>query len=116
MLSESQDYLWWTRLNLAEPTSPSQVAGKKSIPQICFHVSTLGQYAECVDSLRQPECCVENSDLVSAAIEGNLQKVIAKLPSSVPNISIDILLTSTDTLLTSTVAINHQQPVLLSMG
>ena len=47
----------------------------------CFHANTLEQYAEYVDSLRhsygaqEQECCVENTDLVSAAIEGNLEKV-----------------------------------------
>jgi len=51
----------------------------------CFHVSTLGQYAEYVDSLRQPECCVKNPDLVSAAIEGNLQKVKNMLRFVDPN-------------------------------
>ena len=30
-----------------------------------------------MDSLRQQECRVENPDLVFAAIEGNLQKVMA---------------------------------------
>jgi len=51
----------------------------------CFHVRSLGQYAEYVDSLRQQECCVENPDLVYAAIEGNLQKVKNMLRFVDPN-------------------------------
>ena len=46
----------------------------------CFHANTLEQYAEYVDSLRHscqaPKCCVENSELVSAAMEGDLGKVM----------------------------------------
>ena len=72
-------------MNWEEPTSQSQVIKLFCSLKLthagdsCFQSETLEQYSEYVDSQRQscqaPKCCVENSDLVTAAGDGDLEKV-----------------------------------------
>ena len=74
-------------MNWEEPTSQSQVIKLFCSLRLthagdsCFQSETLEQYSEYVDSQRQscqaPKCCVENSDLVTAAGDGDLEKVRA---------------------------------------